>query len=462
MALASNESAHSITELSLSPLYHYQYSSITKAIACLAKDNKEYERVSQLLLKFCLSYYEHEESLTVLQTDVTPIGKAHSPTLPDRTYVAIANNVIGGNKPVTVGYNLSCINLAAGHNWSLPLTARRVGPDQTAVDCAVDQVNELLSSCSELALKDLVINLLDCSYGTAGYLSRTYKHKKLINVTRLRAGRKVWSAAEGKESKGAPRIYGDKYYLQAESRWKTYTRKGQSYQVWQPSIFERPADERRLLEAQTKKGRALIIDLWRWNDLKIRSKNGCNMKDKSMDVIAVRVRDAQTGQAVFKREMFLGLCGQQKQRIDTPRAYGLYRRRYGIEPYFRFGKQKLFLDKFQTPDAQHLDNWFLVVQLAAWLLYVMRKEIQYAPKKWQQYNLKEKQAAQGRALSMSQCRKGAEKLFLTFDPNPFKPLKSKKGKGRQKGQTQKQRTRYKVVKKTEKKTKIKIKTEKLE
>ena len=181
-----------------------------------------------------------------------------------------------------------------------------------------------------------------------------------------------------------------------------------------------------------------------------------------MDIIAVRVLDAQTGQPVFKREMFISVCGEKKDQIGLQEAYELYRERYGIEPYFRFGKQKLMLDKFQTSDVQHLDNWFLVVQATVWLLYVMRDEIQYTPKKWQQYDPKEKQAAQGQSLSIAQCRKGAEKLILTFDPNPFKPLKSKKGKGRQKGQTQNQRPRYKVVKKNKKKTKIKIKTEKLE
>lgn len=468
MALASYEGGHSVTELSLSPVYHYQYGSISKAISWLAKDSKEYEQVRQLLLRFCLNHYEHSSSYAVFQTDVSPLCKAHSPTLKDRTYIAVPNNVIRGNKPIDVGYNLSCINLAGSDGWSLPLLAQRVNIDQTAVDCAVDQLDSLLSSSGWPLLEQMVVNLLDSSYGIASYLSRSHKHENLVNVVRLRARRKVWTSAPGQtgdNASGAPRIYDHKYYLQATSQFKTYKRhptNGQPYEVWQESLFERTPDEHLQLPGRTKKDRALTVELWRWNDLKIRTKDGYNMKDKPMDVIAVRISDAQTGQLIFDREMFIGLCGKQKEQIDTQKAYELYRQRYGIEPYFRFSKQKLMLDKLQTPDMEHLDNWLLVVQLTAWLLYVMRNEAQYVPKKWQQYSLKEKQAAQGQTLSMAQCRKAAEKLFLTFDPNPFKPVKSKKGKGRQKGQTQAQRTRYKVVKKTTNKNKIKLKTEKLE
>ena len=465
MALGSYEGAHSVTELSLSPVYHYQYGSISKAISWLAKDSKQYDEVALLVLRFCLNYYESCQRWAVLQTDASPVGKAHSPTLKDRTYVAVPNQVIRGNKPIDVGYHLSCVNLRALDGWSLPLLARRVKIDETASDCAVEQLAGLLNSSDLGLVEQGVINLLDSSYGTASYLSRTHQHENLVNVVRLRANRKVWTAAQADNPKGAPRIYGHKYYLQAQSQWKTYQRHpktGQPYEVWQESIFDRAADEQLQIPARTKKGRALRVELWRWNDLKMRSKDGYDMKDKTMDVLAGRVYDAQTGQLVFDQELFIGICGQQKDHINTQQAYELYRERYGIESYFRFSKQKLKLDQFQTPDVQHLDNYLLVLQLTAWLLYVMRNETQYVPKKWQKYNPKEKQALQGHPLSMAQCRKAAETLFLTFEPGPFLPLKSKKGKGRQKGQTQTPRTRYNVVKKNNRKTRFKTKTEKLE
>ena len=37
LALSSNTNASSVTELSLSPTYHYQYSSITDAVSSLSK-----------------------------------------------------------------------------------------------------------------------------------------------------------------------------------------------------------------------------------------------------------------------------------------------------------------------------------------------------------------------------------------------------------------------------------------
>ncbi|MEZ5044181.1 MAG: hypothetical protein R2828_30085 [Saprospiraceae bacterium] len=38
----------------------------------------------------------------LLQTDVSPLGKAHSPTLPEWGYIAVPNTVIRGNKPMVL------------------------------------------------------------------------------------------------------------------------------------------------------------------------------------------------------------------------------------------------------------------------------------------------------------------------------------------------------------------------
>lgn len=121
----------------------------------------------------------------------------------------------------------------------------------------------------------------------------------------------------------------------------------------------------------------------------------------------------------------------------------------GRPSFFRFNKQKLFLDKFQTPDNQHLDNWFLVIQLAVFLLFLTASDAQHTCPKWQKCVPIEKEPSPLR-LRVAQARKSAELLFLTFDKIPFLPVKSKKGKPREKGQTQGKRVRYELVKKKKK------------
>lgn len=466
MALASYEPARSPTELSESPVYHYRYGSISKAIAGLSRDAGGRAEIQKQFQNFCFSHFSPSSNgRLVLQTDTSPFGKAHSPTLPNRTYIAVPNNVVPGNKPLDVGYEVSFVNVSDGQGkWSLPLSIERVGADQTASGKALGQLNQLFAH-AQLGLSGrLCLNTLDSKYGNAAYLAPAFGHANLVNLTRFRAGMKIWTVGRGRNTKGAPRIYGEKFYLHPKSKTKTYRhpKTKQPCEVYQRSVFELPGDEHLVLDGQTEGGRKVQIQVWRWNTLLIRSKNGNNMKDKPFDLLAINVTDKQTGRPLFKRGMFIAINGRRKNEIAAREGYQAYRRRYDIEPFIRFSKQRLLLDKLQTPDVGHFDNWLLLHQPTAWLLYVAAEEATFRPKKWRKYLPQNKPAAEPPRLSIAQTRHAAQELFLTFDPTPFKPLKSKKGRPRQKGEKQIQRTRYEVVKKTTSKTKIKLKTEKIE
>jgi len=465
MALSSYETAQSVTALSLSPVYHYQYSSIRDAIAELDIDQEDHESVCRKIQQFCLSRGMSKAArlgrFVLFQTDTTPLCKPHSQTLKDRTHVSIPNNVIRGNKPISIGYETSFINWSdASGKWSLPLHIKRVGVNQTACECAVEQLGQIFRDEHHRFKAKLMVNTADSSYGNASFLAPCDGYTNMVNVVRLRSGMKVYQRQERLNTRGANGIYGAKFYLTPQSQMKKYKRHPKTkkaYQVWQASIFEVPPDEHLSFRATAANGRRLVVELWRWNDMMIRSKDGHNMKDKPFDLLAVKIWDAQTHEPVFDRQMYLAICGRQKLKINTRMAYRAYRHRYDIEPYLHFIKQKFKLQKYQTPDVDHLDNWLLIIQMASWLLYTARDEVDYQPKKWQSYLKAEKQAVESKKLSIAQVYKAAQNLFLTFDPEPFIPIKSKKGKGRQKGQTQIQRTRYEVVKKTSKKSKSKQK-----
>lgn len=456
MALASCGEARSPVELCVSPLYHYQYSSITDALTDMAEVPGGRARARQSVQALCMRHLPGTGRI-FLQTDTTPIGKAHSPTLPGRTYIAVPNNVIPGNRPLDIGYEVSFVNVSEpATKWSLPLDIERVGTDETATERALSQLGRLFAHPALGLSGKLCVNALDSKYGTAAYLSPAWAMDSLVSVVRLRAGMKVWTPAAGGSPRGAPKVYQQALYLCAESRARPYKRHpatGQPYEVGQPSIFEREPDEALCMEAQTASGRKTLVHLWRWNGLKLRSKGGHNMKEKPFDLLAVKVTDAESGRALFGQEMYVAISGRRRAEIATGEGCQTYRHRYDIEPQMRFSKQKLLLDKYQTPDEGHFDNWLLCNQLAAWLLYTASDEVDFRPRKWRKY-LPENKAAQTRPRrSIAQTRHAAQELFLTFDPGPFLPLKSKKGRPRQKGETQIQRTRYEVVKKTSKKAK---------
>lgn len=453
MALASYEAAKSPTELSESPLYHYHYSNISKVVEHLSFDEEEYKAVQRYIQSHCFSYYAQSDGHVVLQTDTTPVVKAHSPTLEDRTYIPIPNTVIKGNKPLSIGYEVSCINLSADNKWSLPMSVERVASNETATQKALSQLEDLLSH-PELNLSgQLCVNVLDSKYGNAVYLSPAFEHDNLVSAVRLKSGMKVYKQDIRTNTGGANGIYGQKYYLIEQSDTKSYDKHpktGLPYEVERDAILSLPADEKIRLEGSTKKGKAVYIFIRRWKDIMLRSSNGHNMKDKPFDLINVQVREKQTGKPVFKRPMFVALSGKRKEELTTTDAYKDYRKRYDIETYFRFAKQQLMFEKFQTPLKRHFENWMLIQQLTAWLLYAASHETDFNAKEWRKY-LPENKIKQGQRLSIAQTRHSTESLFLTFDPEPFKPIKSKKGKPRQKGETQSQRTQYPVVKKTTKK-----------
>lgn len=466
MALASYQEARSPVELSLSPVYQYQFSSISKAIDRLCLDAENRASLQHDLQRLCMNYFDQSSAdYYLFQTDTTPLCKAHSPTLPGRTFVAIPNNVVPGNRPLSIGYETSCINLCDSQsNWSLPLALNRVALEETASECALGQLAELLSH-PDLPWEDkLVINTCDSKYGNAEYLSQAYQHPQVVNVFRLRAGMRIWEPYEGPQRKGRSRVYGEKYYLNRESCHKPYRNRhtGEMTEVFQRSLFERPADEHTKIASQTAKGRRITIELWRFNNMMMRSKTDYNMKDKLLDIVAVEVRDSDTGNLIFGREMYIGLCGQRKEEIATPQAHRCYRQRFGIEHYLRFAKQQLLMQRYQTPDIEHLDNWLLIQQIVPWLLYAASDETTRCVRKWEKYLPENKtEPATGR-LSMPQTRRGLQNLFLTLDLTPFKPLKSIKGKGRLPGTTFEPRKRYKRVKKVAHKRKSKTKCEQIE
>lgn len=109
------------------------------------------------------------------------------------------------------------------------------------------------------------------------------------------------------------------------------------------------------------------------------------MKDKPLDLVQVTIKDAQTKEKVFNRPLFIAVSGQRKDQIPTPLVQTQYRERSDVEGFYRFGKQKMLLDKLQTPNLQHLDNWLMVFMLSVWLLFTAKKATTLTVKPWDKY-----------------------------------------------------------------------------
>ena len=456
MALASCKT-DSVVSLSESPFYHYQYSSIADAINALCHQEKDYSEVCKLIQQFCLSYHQKPfDGVYHLNSDATTLLKPHSITLLERSKVHVPNNVISGNKPLGIGYRASMITLSEYDDWQLTLSMQRIEVAQSATECLLNQLSSIFSdSNAPFSETDLVINRLDRGYGNAKYLAPSFEHENLVNIVRFRQGQKIWQPQQETNTGGRNRIYSSQPpYLHENSLTKSYKFKDNIRQVYQQSIFEVTPTKEQQICTITRKNRKLIHHLYFWEGLLLRSKSGNKMSDKPINLVAIITKDADTDEKLFQHPMFLVVSGAYKSEITPQMAFDEYARRYSIEPFFRFNKQELLLDSFQTPDRQHLDNWLLVIQLTVWLLFLTTTEAKHTCPKWQKYLPKEKLAANPvtfeARLSIAQTRKSAQTLFNSFSQIPFLPKKSQKGQPREKGQNQTKRIRHDIFQKKKK------------
>ncbi len=442
MALASFRQAKSVVALSNSPVFHHQYSSISKAIAGLAKTEHELKRVRKLFRGQQLKYFPLG-ARNYFQTDVVNIFREHAPCLKARQYRHKANNVISGNKPLGIGYGLSLVNIADFESgWSLPFDLKRVKSNEDEVEVGAAQITAICAS--EEFGTSLNINAADSSYGVAKYISKVNEVENLVNVIRLRHGNKVYET-KVQATKGAPQIYGAEYHLIEESGEKTYHKKEKTYTKHLRSIYDKKADEYAEIEKVTKRGKVLKVELRRWSGMKMRTKRGNSMKEVEFEIVGMRVLHKKTGERVFKQDVFAAVVGRKRGELKTAEVAEIFYHRFDLEVTNRFMKQNLFLESYQTPEVEHVDNWNVLAVEAMWLLWSASTEVENICEKWQQYA--EPKEEKGGRKTASQTRKGSERLFLTFEQEPYLPKKCKKGLGRKKGDNQERRKHYQVVKK---------------
>lgn len=460
LSLGSDKSAKNPTMLSKHKFFQYHYSIVNKVTKSLSEglslpnEKSGVINLNELRKKLwvhCM-YYSPAQRVYKLQSDLTTNRKPYSKCLDSRGYVQIPNNKIKGNKAIDVGYYYSYVNLGLydeNHTnaWSLPMDVERVGLNQKGLSVASSQLLGLMK-CADLPFQsaERVVNSADSGYSHPSYIHPLISECSNLNlVIRFRVGSKVYKKyTRSQLSAGRNKIYEDEpYYLQYQRERKCYHPKTKkSFMKAQRPIFDLSVDDELSFESTTRRGRKLIIQLSRWNDLLIKGTRAHDMSNLFFDLVAVECVDKETGELVFNRPMFLTFWGHDKEQYTLKDIYKDYRHRYDIEGHNRFSKQALLLDKYQSPEVAHLDAWAWVVQLTYWLLYTASTEVDVQVNEWEKYLPEVKRAQKETApKSVAMTRKGAEAFFSTFDLKPFAPKSSKNGRGRKKGEKQRLRTR---------------------
>jgi PAS domain-containing protein len=380
-ALSSTPNARSVVELSLSHFFRRQYRSTFDAIANFFQASKperaakERQSREQALTRLTTRYLPPptRRDFWLLALDGVPVPRLYAPTLEDRGYV-YQPRPVPGLKPITIGHQYSVLAFLPEKMedddppWAVPLSTRRVPTASKATAVGAAQVAALLGDEALPFHEALCVLVADSAHSVAPFLGTVAQYENLITVTRLRGNRVLYRQPlplEGKPEPGHPRWYGERFAFKDPTTW------GQPDEVV-TSTFT------------TRKGRALHLRLEAWPDLLMRGKKDVPMYQHPFTVIRVLVLDEQ-GQPVYRRPMWLAVFGKRRDKLTSLQAKEVYDQRFDEEHHFRFGKQRLLMAAYQTPDVEHEENWLQIVALAGVQLWLAREVAQGMPRPWERY-----------------------------------------------------------------------------
>jgi hypothetical protein len=428
-ALSSNTGAKSVVELSLEACFRRDHTSLFKAIAAYQP-----EQASKSLAQLAAPYLPspHQRPFWLLGVDTTPQSRLYAQTLKDRGYV-YQPTALTSNKPVTIGHQYSAVVLLPeravqrGSPWVVPLSVQRVSSADNKELVGALQINVLLDDKALPFHGQLCVEVGDSSYCKPMYLWVNRPKANLVTVVRVRGNRTFYRQAprsDPTDSPGHPKWYGAPFSLQDPQTWG-------------------PADETASLTGTSCRGRVYQVEIKAWFDLLMRGKRKpvpIPMHRYPFMLVRICLYN-EKGDRAYPRPLWLIVIGEQRRQLSLPDIHTAYNQRYDIEHFFRFGKQKLLMDDFQTPITAHEESWWSLTHLAYLQLWVARHEAENQPRPWE----RSLPATKTRTLSPSQVQRDFERIIRQFGTPALAPKRRGNSPGRRKGAVFARRPRLPVV-----------------
>jgi hypothetical protein len=443
-ALSSNTTAKSVAELSLNPLFRRGYGSVYDGIQQFSQSVSvesvvdERRAQEQQLIQLIGTYLPtpQQQRYWLLGVDVTPAPRRFADTLTDRGYV-YQPNTIASNKPVTVGHQYSALVLfpeklqASAPPWVVPLSLRRVTTQETKRSVGVQQVKLLLNDQTLPFHQQLCVQVVDSEYSVASYLGEMAEHENLVTIARVRSNRvfyKIPPPRPASPSRGHPIWYGARFDLKDSGTWK------------EPDEVVQTTYTNHL-------GRIYEVQLECWHNLLMTGTREYPMHQHPFTLIRARVFN-EANKQIFQRPLWLLVIGQRRKELSLTEDWEAYQRRYDVEHFFRFGKQRLLMTAYQTPEVQHEENWWQLAQLAYVQLWLTRCLAEAMPRPWERYLPQFKTQTENQEASPSMVQRDFGRIIQEIGTPAKVPKPRGKSPGRTKGDRQKPRKRRKVIRKS--------------
>lgn len=368
--LGSYPTAKSVVELSQAACFRRSYSTIFKAI-------DEWRLGKMSVPRLLASYLPRPQTrpFWLLLVDVTGQPRPYGQTVADRGMV-YAPTVVKGNKPLTIGHQYSSVALGLepepgiSASWVLPLLTQRVATSADKELVGSEQIKALLDDPGLPFGQGLCVEVVDSSYSKPAYLYSHRRYPNLVTIARAKSNRIFFHSpppvAAEVRAVGHPTWYGPDFALskpegrvapdETQTRWETG-----------------PTGKRYRIEIQA------------WHNMLMRghlSPNPVPMHDHPFTLVCITRYD-EAGNPVFKRPMWLVVMGQRRGDLSLEQIYLAYLTRFDIEHFFRFGKQKLLMTHFQTPDVVREEKWWQLTHLAYAQLWLARHLTLTLPRPWE-------------------------------------------------------------------------------
>lgn len=266
------------------------------------------------LMKLYINEIPKDERI-ILAGDPTAYPRLSAETLKDRTFEHGAKVISG--KPITLGHGYSTIAWIPEieGSWALPLRHERMTCHDSPLTKAAFGLRQV---CHHLQVRPL--SLWDSEYGCAPFLKLT-ADIEADKIMRLRPNRCLWTAPPSiKAKKGRPRKHSEKFQLCDPQTWPTPTK-----------IQE--------------------IDDPKWGKIEIKHWTNLHFREAAalpMDIILIQRKGKNLSADAAKP---IWLACQLEQILSIVEFWPLYQRRFNIDHWNRFAKQRLHwtLPKLSTP-----------------------------------------------------------------------------------------------------------------
>jgi len=394
-ALASEDRAQSLPELSLSPFFERKWSSTYEALEDGIIDTQALQRVF-------IAHLPQRSSVPLIAVDSTSIARPKARTSEDRS-AQYVHNLPGSVKPVTYGWQFSTVVALPEKpsGWTYMLDQRRVSTATTALQVAASQLSEIAGQ-----LPKETIALLDRGYDSAWLWCQLSLLPLQGSLVRLKSNRCFYRPAPAPTGKrGAPRKRGDK--LQPNDPASQFDPSGEA-------------------EALDPAGKLVRVRFWK------------QMRLKDADWLTLTVIRVERPQAAdTKRDprisWFVWIGDDHADLVMVALSYV---HRFSLEHGYRFDKQSLFWGDIRVRTPGQFERWSWLVAIAHNLLVLSREIAGTSLRPWE---------SRHRDPSLQQVRRGMNKLLPLLGTPARPPQPRGKSPGRAKGVKIGQAKRFRVV-----------------